>query len=182
MSDLTTIARPYAKALFELALNAKQLSEWTDVLAVLAQAIVNSDAAQLLSNPMLKVSQQSELLLSIVAGSKQKVDAKLIEGFVELLAVNKRLFLIPGISEQYALLRAEQEKTMVVNVRSFTPLSEKQQQRLIDTLTKRLQRRIALEISIDKSLLGGALIQAGDLVIDGSVQGQLTKLASTLAA
>lgn len=182
MSDLTTIARPYAKALFELALNSKQLPEWSDVLAVLTQAILNPEAAQLLGNPMVTASEQTKFLLSVVADSKQKVDPKLIEGFVELLAANKRLFLIPGITDQYALLRAEQEKTMVVSVRSFTPLSEAQQQRLIETMTKRLQRRIALEISIDKSLLGGALIQAGDLVIDGSVQGQLIKLASTLAA
>lgn len=182
MSDMTTIARPYSKALFELALSAKQLSSWSDDLAVLAQTVQCPDAVQLINNPNVSSDEQVKFLLSVLAESKQKVDVKLIESFVALLAANKRLLLIPGIATQYEHLRAEQEKTMVVTVKSFTSLSDAQQQRLIETLTKRLERRVALEISIDETLLGGALIQAGDLVIDGSVRGLLTKMASTLAA
>ena len=182
MSDITTIARPYAKAIFELALAGNQLVEWSIILTVLAQVVEFPETAEFINNPVATTDEQIKLLLLVVPRLKLSVDIKLIEGLVLLLAENKRLFLIPGIVIQYELLRAEQEKTMTVSVNSFTPLSEAQQNRLIEMLTKRLKRRVALEISIDKSLLGGALIQAGDLVIDGSVRGQLLKLASSLAA
>lgn len=182
MSDTTTIARPYAKAVFEIALTAKQMADWSDILALLAQAILLPETVQFINNPTVTETQQLELLFSTVANLKSSVDANLIHQFIAVLAESKRLLLIPRICEQYELLRAEQEKTITVTVNSFTELTETQQQRLIEKLTQRLQRQVALEISIDKSLLGGALIKAGDLVIDGSVRGQLLKLASSLAA
>ena len=182
MSDITTIARPYAKAIFELALAANQLVEWSHILIGLALAVSLPETVQFINNPAATSDEQIDLLLLVVPRLKQAVDSKFIENLVSLLAENGRLLLIPGIAVQYELLRAEQEKTMTVNVHSFTPMSDVQQQRLIETLTQRLQRQVALEISIDESLLGGALIQAGDLVIDGSVRGQLLKLASSLAA
>jgi len=167
---------------FELALSAKKLSDWSGILNALAQATSLPEVVQFMHNPATTMDEQAQLLLSIVHRLKPDVDLKQIERFIILLAEAKRLLLISAIGIQYEALRAEQEKTMTVSVASFTPLSDTQQQRLIETLTKRLQRRVALEMSIDESLLGGALIQAGDLVIDGSVRGQLMKLASSLAA
>ena len=120
-------------------------------------------------------------MISVILKSKYSVDSKQIHQFVTLLAENKRLLLIPGIFSEYERLRAEQEKTMTVTVSSFSAMSNAQQERMVESLTRRLQRKVSLEINIDKSLLGGALIQAGDLVIDGSVRGQLLKLASSLA-
>jgi len=182
MSDITTIARPYAKAIFQLALATNKLVDWSSVLSTLAQIVLLPEAARFINNPATTQDEQVKLLLSVIPDLKQTIEAKMIEQLVSLLAENKRLLLLPGIAAQYELLRAEQEKTMVVSVNSYTPLSQTQQQRLIETLTKRLQRQVALEISIDESLLGGALIQAGDLVIDGSVRGQLLKLQANLAA
>ncbi len=181
MSDITTIARPYAKAVFELAVETKQLAAWSDILAAMAQSILLPECIQFINNPATTITEQQQLLLAVVVRLKLDVDVKSIECFVALLAENKRLLLIPGIYTQYQRLRADQEKTLTVNVSSFAPISDMQQQHLIEKLTKRLQRQVTLEMSIDESLLGGALIQAGDLVIDGSVRGQLLKLASDLA-
>lgn len=182
MSDITTIARPYAKAIFELALSADQLAEWSQILIELALAVSLPETVQFINNPVVTSDEKIKLLLVVVPRLKKATDTPFVENLISLLAENGRLLLIPGIAIQYEQLRAEQEKTMTVSVHTFTPLSNAQQQRLIETLTQRLKRQVALEISIDESLLGGALIQAGDLVIDGSVRGQLLKLASSLAA
>jgi F-type H+-transporting ATPase subunit delta len=181
MSDITTIARPYAKAVFELAVETKQLAAWSDILLAMAQVASLPEAIQFINNPVTTITEQEQLFLAVVVRLKSNVDAKLIERFVALLADNSRLLLIPGIYVQYERLRADQEKTLTATVSSFTPLSDRQQQQLIEKLTQRFKRQVTLEISIDESLLGGALIQAGDLVIDGSVRGQLLKLASSLA-
>ena len=106
----------------------------------------------------------------------------LVNHLVGLLADNKRLQALPDIYLQYEALRAEQEKTLTAKVSSFAVLTSAQQQHLISSLSQRLQRQVTLDVSIDTSLLGGAVIRAGDLVIDGSVRGKLNKLSSNLAA
>lgn len=182
MSDITTIARPYAKAIFEIALASKQLAGWSSILTILTQAVSLPETVQFITNPLATGQDHLDLFLSLLKNLKVSVDPKLQQQFITVLVENKRLLLIPGICIQYELLRAEQEKTLTVSVSAYSELSKTQEQRLIETLTQRLQRQVSLEISIDKSLLGGALIKAGDLVIDGSVLGQLLKLASSLAA
>lgn len=181
MSDTTTIARPYAKALFEVALAAHQLPDWSLILNAMAQAVWLPETVRFLNHPASTSDEAVQLLMAVATHAKSAVDVQWIERWVTVLAQNKRLLIIPAIFAQYEQLRAAQEKTVTVTVNSFSPLSEPQQQRLIDSLTKRLKRQVDLDIHIDATLLGGALIQAGDLVIDGSVRGQLLKLASRLA-
>lgn len=181
MSD-TTIARPYAKALFNHALAEKSLAEWSAALHYLAQTVLDSEARQFISNPATTSDLQIRLLLDVCGQKGKGVDRKAIENFLTLLAKNKRLLILPDVYVQYEALRAEQEKTLTARVTSFAKLSSAQQKQLIDSLSQRLQREVTLEINIDKSLLGGAIIQAGDLVIDGSVRGKLSKLGSYLAA
>lgn len=182
MSDTTTIARPYAKAIFELALEAGQLADWSGVLETIANVAVLPESIQFINNPVTTLDEQVQLVASITARVKTGIDARLIDSYIILLATNKRLLLAPAIFVQYELLRAEQEKTLIAKVTSFSPLSDAQQRDLIEKLTQRLQRRVSLELKLDSSLLGGAKIEAGGLVIDGSVRGQLEKLASSLAA
>lgn len=182
MSDIRTIARPYAKAVFELAVETKQLAAWSDILLAMAQTALLPETTQFIKNPATKPIEQEQLFLAVVARLKSNVEPKLLERFVGLLAENSRLLLIPGIHVQYEQLRADQEKTITATVSSHMPLSDKQQQQLIEKLTQRFQRQVTLEMSIDESLLGGALIQAGDLVIDGSIRGHLLKLAGSLIA
>ncbi|MGC1181846.1 F0F1 ATP synthase subunit delta [Legionella sp.] len=180
MSDSTTIARPYAKAIFEYALAEKELAEWSAHLITLARVVLNFEAAQFIENPVSTVEQHIELLQEVInAGSNNN---KSINNLIALLATNKRLMLLPEISALYEVHRAEQEKILDVEVSSYSDLSAKQQERLIQSLSQRLQRKVSLKINIDPSLLGGAIIRAGDLVIDGSVRGKLNKLSTGLAA
>lgn len=178
MSDSTTIARPYAKAIFEHALAEQQLAQWSDYLFVLAQAVLDPNASQFIANPASTPEQQIELLNALCS----KKENKALSNLISLLATNKRLMLLPEIKALYEVHRAEQEKTLGVEVISYSDVSSAQQQHLVDALSKRLQRNVSLNISIDPSLLGGAIIRAGDLVIDGSVRGKLNKLSTDLAA
>ncbi|KTD34471.1 ATP synthase F1 subunit delta [Legionella moravica] len=180
MSDSTTIARPYAKAIFEHALAEKKLAEWSEYLMILAQAVLTPQASQFIANPSSTDAQQVELLLTVCNGKVK--DDKSLNNLIALLAANKRLMLLPEIKALYEVHRAEQEKTLGVDVISFSEVSPAQQQQLIESLSNRLQRKVSLRISIDPSLLGGAVIRAGDLVIDGSVRGKLNKLGTGLAA
>jgi F-type H+-transporting ATPase subunit delta len=178
MSDSTTIARPYAKAIFEHALAEKNLAQWSEHLLMLAQTVLNPQASQFIGNPATTEEQHIELLQTVCGGK----DNKSLNNLIALLASNKRLMLLPEIKVLYEVHRAEQEKTLDVDVISFSKVSSTQEQQLIDSLSKRLQRKVSLKISIDPSLLGGAVIRAGDLVIDGSVRGKLNKLGTGLAA
>jgi F-type H+-transporting ATPase subunit delta len=180
MSESTTIARPYAKAIFEYALSKNQLAQWSDTLLLLAQTVLDERAMQFISNPASTALQHIELMFAAckITDKENQPSANLIK----LLATNKRLFLLPEIKALYEVHRAEQEKTLGVDVVSYSTVSSAQQQHLIEVLTKRLKRNVSLNISIDESLLGGAIIRAGDLVIDGSVRGKLNKLSTDLAA
>ncbi|CDZ76184.1 F-type ATPase subunit delta [Legionella massiliensis] len=181
MSNTTTIARPYAKAIFEYALASQKLSQWSEILHELAVAVLDDKATHFIANPAATVEQQIELLMSLFT----KIDANekaAVENLVALLAHNKRLMLLPDIKVLFDALRAEQEKTLQVKVISFSELSSAQQAQLASSLSQRLQRQVTLSLSIDKSLIGGAVIHAGDLIIDGSVRGKLNKLRTDLAA
>ncbi len=182
MSDHTTIARPYAKAIFNHALAAKHLAEWSIMLHNLAQAVLHPDVDYFICNPATTAASQVQLLLAVCANVKSADEKKIMENLVNVLANNKRLLVLPSIYAQYEALRAEQEKTLTVSVSSFTELTSTEQKNLIESLSQRLQRQVTLEITVDKSLLGGAIIHAGDLVIDGSVRGKLNKLGTSLAA
>ena len=181
MSDSITIARPYAKALFEYALAGKKLVQWSEYLDTLAFAVLDSTASTFITNPATVVSQHSDLLTATVRGANAD-DSEHIKTLVEILADNKRLLILPEIKTLFDALRAEQEKTVTVHVSSCSALSSAQQQQLIDSLGKRLQRQVTLDVTIDKDLIGGAVIHAGDLVIDGSVRGKINKLRTGLAA
>ena len=180
MSDSTTIARPYAKAIFEHALAEKKLDEWSEYLLILAQVVLSQEGFAFITNPASTVEQHIELLES-VCHSKKK-ESQSLTNCISLLATNKRLLLLPEIKALYEAHKAEQEKTLNVDVISFAALSAMQEKQMIESLSQRLQRKVSLKVSIDPSLLGGAVIRAGDLVIDGSVRGKLNKLSTGLAA
>lgn len=182
MSNNTTIARPYAKAIFNIARDSKQLGAWSLILKDLALAVVDADAARFICNPASTASQHSQLLLAVISHLKSDIAMPVIENLINMLAGNKRLLLLPDIFVQFESLRAEQEKTLVVHVVSFAALSEAQQKQLIVQLNKRLERSVTLDLHVDPTLIGGAIIRAGDLVINGSVKDKLNKLVTNLAA
>ncbi len=183
MAETITIARPYARAAFEQAQAKKGgLKRWSDMLQV--AAIIAEDAAmqQLLANPALGATEKSDLFLGLcdeIRGDKTFI--KQGRHFIKLLAENRRLGAMPDIARLYEGLRAEAEKTLHAEMRTAFPISDEQRDKIAAGLKQRLNRDIVLEVAVDESLLGGAIIRAGDLVIDGSARGQLAKLANALS-
>lgn len=181
MSDSITIARPYAKAIFKHALSDNKLSVWSIYLQELASLVMDSNVLEFLTNPSSTADQHSDLLKT-VGNVSQDGDIAHLSNLIEILSENKRLLVLPEILALYEIMRADQEKTLEVNVISSSYPSDDQQKKLIDSLSQRLKRKITLNISLDETIIGGAVIRAGDLVIDGSIRGKLNKLRTGLAA
>lgn len=178
MAELGTLARPYAKAAFEVALANGALADWSQQLA-LASELANSEAMQqVFSNPSLTSATQADLF-NQVCGEKASAHLK---NLVNALAENKRLPLFPAIAEQFEKLREEQEKTVTVEIRSAFPLDADQESRLIAGLKNKLARDVTANTVIDETLIGGVIVRAGDLVIDGSAKGRLAKLVENVTA
>lgn len=173
---LTTLARPYASAAFEYALDKNALAEWDDMLKNAALIVEDPAVKALLTSPAVTSKQLMDLFTTVLA----KVLDRQKKNFIGLLAANKRLPLLPDIAALFDSLKADYEKTLTVSVVSAVSLDEAYQQKLVKSLTKRLQRQVSLECEIDPSLLGGAVITAGDRVIDGSIRGKLNRLFESL--
>jgi F-type H+-transporting ATPase subunit delta len=176
MAELTTLARPYAKAAFEYAIEAKQLAEWSDMLSLASQVVSDESMQQLLTSPHFTKEDQKDAMLKVLDG---KFDAKGIN-FIQLLAQNGRLLALPEIEVLFNFLRSEFEKTIEAQITSATELNEQQITQLKEKLAAKLGRQVEVSVELNAELLGGLIIQAEDLVIDGSVRGQLTKLSDTL--
>lgn len=177
MADLSTLARPYAKAAFELARDGKRLKEWGDALNALATAVKAPQLAGLIGHPALAKADLADVLgqaLGSLLGNEGKALAR-------LLVENNRLTAAPQIAEQFEALRAEAESRVDVEITSAITVPAEQQQKLVDAISKRLDRAVVVTWKTDEALLAGAVIRAGDLVIDGSVQGELEKLRTALA-
>ncbi len=171
-TKMTTIARPYAVAAFEFALDKNALPAWETMLD--AASLVTQDASlqQLLTSPAVTSRQLASLYCDVL----QKWLNTEMTHFIQLLAEYKRLSVLPDIAQLFKSFRAEQEKKLNVQVTSAVQLSDGYQKKLIDALTQRLHRQVMLECEVDPRLLGGAVITAGDIVIDGSVRGKLDRM------
>ncbi len=180
MSNNLTVARPYAKAIFEHALATNKLQNWSEYLSFLTCLVRDDKLSNFLTNPSVTVYQHSQLLQTLV--KELGAEVKELDAFIEVLAVQKRLLVIPDIAQLYDIMRAQHEKILEVDVISYSPLSDIQQAHLVSALKQRFERDVTLNITLDDGLLGGAIIQAGDLVIDGSIRGKLNKLSTGLAA
>jgi F-type H+-transporting ATPase subunit delta len=176
MAELSTLARPYAKAAFEYARDKNELSQWSEQLATAAAVTQDSAMEAVLNNPSLTAEQQAQTLCD-VCGEALAVEAR---NYIAILASNKRLALLPEINVLFAQYKANQEKTVDVEVVSAFDLADAARDKLAGVLGKKLEREVKVRTSTDSNLLGGVLIRAGDLVIDGSVRGRLNKLAEAL--
>ena len=175
MAELSTLARPYAKAAFEYAMEAGDLQGWSDSLGTVSSVAKQSSVDQLLSSPSSTASEQAAALTGICGESLSSAG----KNFICILSENRRLKLLPQIAHQFEIMKANQEKAIEVDVASAQPLDEEQQEKLTEALSKKLERKVNMQVSLDKSLLGGAVSRAGDTVIDGSIRGRLTKLAES---
>ena len=176
MAELTTLARPYAKAAFAEAVEQNALTQWSDMLSVAAQFAANDEMAKVLVHPALTAEQQARALTDL-CGDKLNQSGS---NFLTILAENKRLTLLPEIVELFEELKAEQEHAVEVTVTSAFPLTDAQQQTLSQALKAKLQCEVRLSSDVDQELVGGVIIRAGDLVIDGSVRGKIAKLAEAM--
>jgi F-type H+-transporting ATPase subunit delta len=177
MAENATLARPYARAAFEYAVTGNGLAGWSTFLAGAKVAASDARVATLVGNPHVKPADLVALIAD-VAGAGSNEQAK---NFLQLLASNGRVDLLPEIADQFELLRAEKESTVDVELVSAVALSSEQQQKFQAALTKRLQRTVRLHLSVDPSLLGGAVVRAGDFVIDGSLKGRVERLGTAIA-
>lgn len=173
----SNLARPYARAAFALAEEAKDLAGWSDRLTLLAAVASDERVVTRLRSPNATREQRAELLLRICGDSLDDGARNL----VRLMAQNGRLELLPDVAGRFEALRATAEARVDAHVTSARELTDDQRERITASLRKRLDREIRLFCEVDESLLGGAVIRAGDLVIDGSLKGRLTRLASDLA-
>jgi F-type H+-transporting ATPase subunit delta len=177
MSELTTLARPYANAAFELARDQGEFDKWSQMLAFMAAVVHDSTMRAVLDSPRLDEEQAAQLLISVC---EERIDDQ-GRNFIRLLAENRRLSLLSEIAALYESLRREAEGKIDAEVISAQDIDESQLGAIARALKKRLGREVHLSARTDQSLLGGAIIRAGDLVIDGSIRGRLEQLSTVLA-
>jgi F-type H+-transporting ATPase subunit delta len=178
MAERATIARPYAKAAFEYARDSGAFAKWSQGLKTAAAIVADPRVASLTKNPRWTAAYLVSLITEIEG---PKPDAAL-RNFVHVLAENHRLLLLPEIAAHYEALRAAVENTVDVEVVSAVALDQAQAEKLKTALSTRLERQVRMRNSVDSALLGGAVVRAGDLVIDGSLKGRLERLATDLTS
>ena len=176
MADRATIARPYARAAFAHAQSANEVASWSRLLAAAAQGAADPRVARLIGNPHVT----GEELVDLLGGLSKQVAGEAGKNFLRALATNRRLALLPQIAAQFDELRADAEGVVDVEVIAAREIAAPQEKRLQAALAKRLGREVRMHTRIDESLLGGALVRAGDLVIDGTLKGRLERLGSAL--
>jgi F-type H+-transporting ATPase subunit delta len=178
MAERTTTARPYAKAIFALARKSNRLAETSAGLLRAAETVVDPRVHSLLGSPHVRPPQLAELI-SGIAGDTLDEHSR---NFVSLLAQNRRLGFLPEIAALFEQMKADVENAVDVEVTAASPLTPDQESRYAAALQKRLGRAVRLHTKVDGSLIGGAVLKAGDLVIDGSIKGRLERLAVEMTA
>lgn len=174
MSQALTLARPYARAAFAAAREQDRLPAWSQALAFAAQVAADPRVAALLPNPLLGREQAIDLLAPADADEGFK-------RFLGLLAEAGRLQQLPEVAGLYAQLRADADRKIKATVTSASALSADELEKLRGALAKRFGRDVELDTAVDASLIGGAVIDAGDVVIDGSLKGKLARMQTALA-
>ncbi len=176
MAELATLARPYAKAVFDLAVEMDNFEQWSDDLNFLATIMEDPTMEAVIANPQVTKKTLTHILLDVCEGQISEVGKNLLK----ILVDNNRLVAIPQLVLQYEELKAQHQGYIKVDVATPYPLEQVQTQELEIVLQKRLGKAVNISTTIDKSLLGGCLIRAGNEVIDVSIKGHLQQLAVEL--
>ena len=175
MSELTTVARPYAKAAFDFAVEDKAMDSWLSQLTFAAEVAKDNAIIGYLSGGA-SVEQAQTLFLNVCG---EQVNSQ-GQNFLKVMAENERLLVLPLVLEHFLALKAEFDQEVTVEVTSAVEITVEQKTTLSAALEKRLARKVKLNCNIDVNIVSGLIIKAGDTVIDGSVQGKLSRLATTL--
>ncbi|CAM5256432.1 MULTISPECIES: F0F1 ATP synthase subunit delta [Stutzerimonas stutzeri group] len=176
MINTQTLARPYAKAAFEFASAAGQTGSWSKMLNLAAIAVEVPEVAALLNDPRLTSASKVQELVRLLGNDADEA----FRNYVQTLGENDRLTVLPTVWELYEDIKAQAEKTLEAEVETAFELSNAQLQTLAAALSKRLDRTVNLQQVVNPALIGGVLIRAGDVVVDGSVRGKLSQLAESL--
>ncbi|MGJ8687069.1 MAG: F0F1 ATP synthase subunit delta [Spongiibacteraceae bacterium] len=176
MAELSTIARPYAKAAFEFAQAASTLTEWSSMLATASAVSQHETVQKLLTSPAASTESQAQTFIE-VCGDTVDVAG---ENFIKILAENKRLGVLPMIHDLFEAQKANLEQTVNVDITTAFALDSASEKLLAEVLSKKLACQVDVQSHIDSQLIGGVVIRTGDLVIDGSVRGRLAKLAEAM--
>ncbi|MDN0074630.1 F0F1 ATP synthase subunit delta [Crenobacter sp. SG2303] len=177
MAELTTVARPYAEAVFSLANEQQRLGAWSEALAWLAAMVQNPVVTKFVTEPK-HTAQEIEALVLNVLGAEQ-VNAE-VKNLVVTLIANGRLLLLPEIAEQFELLKAEAEGVLDALAETAFPMTDEQKTELIDTLSKKYGKTVRLDVRVTPELIGGVRVLVGDDVIDASIRGKLQDMAASL--
>ena len=177
MSELTTVARPYAKAAFDFAVEKDAIAKWQEMLTFAGAVAANEDMHQLWYGAVAADTLAD--IFNNVCGEQLDEHG---QNLVKVLAENKRLAALPEISTLFDAFKAEYDKEVEVDVTSASTLTDAQQNELVASLEKRLARKVKLNCNVDPALIAGMVIKAGDTVIDGSVKSKLNRLADALQA
>ncbi|MDD9852060.1 MAG: F0F1 ATP synthase subunit delta [Gammaproteobacteria bacterium] len=176
--QFSSIARPYAEAVFALAQEANDFDRWSAFLARAAVVAADAQVVRLIQDP--RVAQ--ETLFGIVADLSVKGEGEAQRNFLRLLIANRRARALPDIAAQFEKLRAEAEGTVDAELVTAFAVSDAQKEKIAAALGRKLGRKVRLNVSEDGDLIGGAIVRAGDMVIDASVRGQLEQLKNALRA
>ncbi|BDH47776.1 ATP synthase subunit delta [Salmonella enterica subsp. enterica serovar Choleraesuis] len=175
MSEFITVARPYAKAAFDFAVEHQNVDGWQNMLAFAAEVTKNEQMAEMISGALAPET----LAESFIAVCGDQLDDH-AQNLIKVMAANGRLVALPEVLEQFIALRAAEESTAEVDVISAAALSDEQLKKISSAMEKRLSRKVKLNCKIDKSVMAGVIIRSGDMVIDGSVRGRLERLTDVL--
>ena len=176
MAELATLARPYANAAFDLAKGIDRLDQWARMLGVLAATAQTDGIEALINAPALADEVKAHQLIEVA--SEQLDDRG--RRFVQVLAANKRLDLLPEIATQFEVRKAEAEQVVDVEIHAAVPLTAAQVDAYAQALKRRFEQEVDVTTVVDSRLLGGAVVYAGDTVIDGSLRGRLARLGEAL--
>lgn len=177
MSELTTVARPYAKAAFDFAVENADIANWQEMLVFAGEVAKNDEVRNILSSA-LAAENLAELFVG-VCGEQLNTHG---QNFIQVLAHSNRLSALPDISKQFDVFKADYDKEVDVDVTSAIKLSKEQLDKMSAALEKRLSRKVKLICNVDPGLVAGLIIKAGDTVIDGSVNSKLNRLSDALQA
>ena len=178
MAETATVARPYAEAVFGLTEKSAAVAKWEEMLATMARVAAHPDVRACISNPNLGAKQLYDLFIALCR-EDFPVDAR---NFVRVLIANDRITLLPEIHRQFVELKNELEGVVEAEIRTAFPLDNAQINGLVADISRRLKRRVQPRVAVDRELIGGVRITAGDEVIDCSVRGKLEEMAAALKA
>ena len=174
--ELTTCARPYAKAAFKLAQEQGLLDEWSQMLALCAGVSHQDAVGKMINDPSLSADEKAKSFIGLCEDSLSGD----VKKYIRILSGRNRISLLPQINSLFEQMKAKHQGYQDVVVASAFPLTEKQQEDISRKVSERLGRSVRMHLEIDTSLIGGVIVKAGDLVIDGSVRTRLGKLADAM--